>query len=309
MEEVNEVINEELNYIETFPINLSSIELDRLLSTIKTYDTISKLEDKLYLNNSQIRAFERLRFGIVDIDIFREIEKDGLGIEETIQNRNEYGGYIDSSGINLIYRGDYGLITNYNYDPTKVNYHTHPYQVNKWCYAPPSEDDLSSLLTKSLEVNKPIVCLVASAEGIYIYYPSQELLNTIIDDSELFNMYTVFRELKKLLGYVSKGIVGPKRSLKRLLQDDNDENIPNRDENKVIKSLNFDMFGGNTPNRPIQSEYTFYERKISIDTYLESIRSIGFNIELHSYNQEYIPMPLPNIEDHIGGRRYKINYL
>ena len=300
MEEVNEVINEEINYIETFPINLSSIELDGLMSTIKTYDTISKLEDKLYLNNSQIRAFKRLRFGIVDIDMFREIEKDGLGIEEAIQNRNEYGGYIDSSGINLIYRGDYGLIANYNYDPTKVNYHTHPYQVNKWCYAPPSEDDLSSLLTKSLEVNKPIVCLVASAEGIYIYYPSQELLNTKIDDSELFNMYTVFRELKKLLGYVSKGIAGPKRSLKRLLQDENDENIPNRDENKVIKSLNFDMFGGNTPNRPIQSEYTFYERKISIDTYLESIRSIGFNIELHSYNQEYIPMPLPNIEDHIG---------
>lgn len=311
-EELNQVIIQELNFIENFPFNLSNSELDRLLLTINTYGTISSLEDKISLNNSQILALKKLRFGVVDSSDFTEITKNGLGISETNKNRIEYGGYIDSFGINLIYRGDNGLITNYSYDPTKINYHTHPYQVDKWCYAPPSEDDLSSLLTKSLEINKPIVCLVASAEGIYIYYPSQQLLDTEISESEHLNMYTVLREIKKLLGYVSKGIEGPKPKKRLILDDDddNDENVPNIFENEgPTKALNFDMFGGNTPIRRIRSDITFNDRRISIETYLEAIRRIGFNIELYPYDEEAIPIPLPDLEDHIGGRRYKINYL
>lgn len=313
MEYLDRKIQEELEYIANYPFQKDDRLLTRIVSVWRNnYNIISTntpLSDSFTINRDTIIALRNLRFGIVDESKFSSISKQGLGINGTIERRVEYGGYIDAEGISLEYRGDNGVITDFVYQENKVNYHTHPYQVDKWCYAPPSEDDLVSMLSKSIKLGKRVVCLVAAAEGIYVYYPSQELLD-IINDSNLDDMRLNFQHIKILLGYVSS--IAPIQKKKTKKQKGNYPDDPDDPDDQYVRTATVKklMFGGNTPTKRSHSNGYKNPREINLNDYLSSLNLMGIHMDFYNYDYvDEIQIPKPPSDESIGGgKKYKINF-
>lgn len=159
-----------------------------------------------------------------------------------------------------------------------------------------SEDDIESLIMQSISKGKRIISLVAAAEGIYIYYASRELLDKFVaNNPNSLTTYSILRELKNLLGYVSRGIGGISR------------NIFGGDGDSPIKRKETDNYQFQTPSPKKQKLATISARKISIEEYLEICREMGIYINLYPYTVDVIPLP---IERQIGGtgKKYKINF-
>lgn len=304
-EQLTKHIHDELTHIAEFPEEVYDNSLiEQLKNEWKTavgldesviYD--SSLDESILknLNSDEILALKRLRFGVVGSEITNE-QNLGKTIEESIESRIEYGGYIDNNGIQLEFRGDDGVINNFVFDTEKINFHTHPYQVDKWCYAPPSEDDIESLIMQSISKGKRIVSLVAAAEGIYIYYASRELLEKFVaNNPNSLTTYSLLRELKNLLGYVSMDFGGISK------------NLFGGDGDSPVKRKETDNYQFKTPSPKKQKLVTISARKISIEEYLEICREMGIYINLYPYTVDAIPLP---IEPQIGGtgKKYKINF-
>ena len=138
-------------------------------------------------------------------------------IEETMNERIEYGGIIKDDIITVRFTGANGVIENYYYDKDEINYHTHPYQVNKWKFAPPSETDLISLMKRSVDNGVILKSIVAASEGIYYYSLSDELFTQIKamgDTINYDNLNSIVKDLKLLLGYARSIAVNKRKKNK-----------------------------------------------------------------------------------------------
>lgn len=284
-------------------------------------------------------ALRKLRYGIVNIEIINkddELVVENMG--ETIRRRIEYGGHInkDTPEITLKYRGEKGAIEEYDFLKEKVNYHTHPSLINKWGYSPPSEMDLKTTVTESLRLNERIVSLVAAAEGIYVYYLTKELFDFFKTDdgSKIESIDDNFKDLKLLLGYVMSGRAGPNRrhdrpGIKRrprVTSDSNPSpfkrgrNLFSSDSDDDYLDIEMNLFGGAalSPPRERRPEgVTLINRKIRIGKFLDTIRNMGFFIELYEYGVDLaIPIPndivttgvMPAVTSVGGSKIYKINF-
>jgi len=281
-------------------------------------------------------ALRNLRYGVVNNKLINaKIEYNN--IETTIKQRIEYGGYIDrDDGISLEKSGTDGTIEGFIYEKNKINYHTHPSQVDKWTFNPPSEADLMLTIRESLEKDTRVVSLVAAAEGIYIYYLSQEfflkLKELSLTEEVKGKLNDNFNDLKLLLGYVESSIsvvrqpvLGNKRRGRR---SHHLESPPKKEKgNNLVGNRLFEeseseseseLEGGMSPERsergmsPKRSErrnpgFTYMPQKISILKFLEIVNKMGIVMKLYPYGSE-VNLPLPVIVGKGGSKIYKIKY-
>ena len=293
------------------------------------------------LPESHTNALRRLRYGVVNSDIISKDESLVVeDINETIRQRVEYGGHInqDTQEITLKYKGEKGVIEEYEFLKDKINYHTHPSLINKWGFSPPSEMDLKTTVTESLKLNERIVSLVAAAEGVYVYYLTKELFDFFKTGDGRSKISSIeedyFQKLKLLLGYVRSGAIGPRRipnrDNRRRRGETSDSNpsplkrgrnlFDSDDDDSYIRR---NLFGGAaaaplSPVRAIRHEgVTPINREITIEKFLETIRNMGFFIERYEYGEDLV-IPIPNdivttsvmpMVTSIGGSKiYKINF-
>ena len=266
-------------------------------------------------------ALRNLRYGVVNNKLINaKIEYNN--IETTIKQRIEYGGYIDrDDGISLEVSGTDGTIEGFIYDKNKINYHTHPSQVDKWTFNPPSEADLMLTIRESLEKDTRVVSLVAAAEGIYIYYLSQEfflkLKELSLTEEVKGKLNECFNDLKLLLGYVKSSIsvvrqpvLGNKRRGRRshhLESPPKKEKGNNLFGNRLFEETGLE--GGMSPPRIKRRNtgFTYMPKKISILKFLEIVNKMGIVMKLYPYGSE-VNLPLPVIVGKGGSKIYKIKY-
>ena len=313
---MEELIQKELEYIEDFPFE--EYNRSHFVSLVSQWKNTVGLEPNVEFDSSldesilrnltqeEKTSLKNLRLGLIGSNI---LNNKGLGrsLEDTIANRMEYGGYIDRENISLEFQGDAGVITDFEFRVNKINFHTHPYQVDTWCYAPPSEDDLYSTITESIKLGRRVVSLVAAAEGIYIYYASNELLEKFREgERDSIETYSLLRELKNLLGYVSNDFGAISRTLfggsKKSGMNAAEESDNEADENDGAAA----QFHTPPPKKQRLYSKTYHSRKLSIEQYLELMREMGFYMNLYNYDDETIQLPIDNQRG--GTKKYKIKF-
>lgn len=304
-----------------------NLEISEASNSIKTFN----------LPESHTNALRRLRYGVVISDIISKDESLVVeDINETIRQRVEYGGHInqDTQEITLKYKGEKGVIEEYEFLKDKINYHTHPSLINKWGFSPPSEMDLKTTVTESLKLNERIVSLVGAAEGIYVYYLTKELFDFFKTDDGSSKISSIdedyFQKLKLLLGYVRNGAIGPRRipdrRHNRRGRGETSDSNPSPLKRTAIEddsSIRRSLFGGAvtaplSPPRAIRHVgVTLIDREITIEKFLETIRNMGFFIERYEYGEDLVisipndvvtPSVMPMVTSIGGSKIYKINF-
>lgn len=287
---LKDIIAYEKSYCTNFPTDLDESKANIALDKWKLsgLGIIEENRTEESLNRSVIESLKLLRYGVMNSNVINEIDIE-TSIDRTMNERIEYGGMIKDDNIIVRFTGEKGVIENYNYDNDEINYHTHPYQVNKWRFAPPSESDLISLMQTSLEKGILLKSVVAASEGIYYYSLSDELftqLNTNRDSIDYEHLRSIIQDLKLLLGYAKSISVNKRRKTSRAAEDRSGPDTSGPDISRVL-------FGGaailpESPKSPIfntseSSKFTIIEGKITLDKYLRIIRLMGFIMELIPY--------------------------
>ncbi len=296
--DLKSIIENEKGYIISFPVELDESKADNELAKWRSYglgvDEENRTEQSL--DRSVIKSLKLLRYGVMGPNVINEKGIE-TSIEETMNERIEYGGMIKDNKIIVRFTGAHGVIENYNYDSDEINYHTHPYQVNKWKFAPPSEADLISLMKKSVEKDVILKSVVAASEGIYYYSLSDDLFTQIKAMGDTINyddLRSIIQDLKLLLGYAKSISVNKRRrKTKTRAPDDmqNDMSDDNSDYNPDVVTRR--LFGGaaglpESPKSPSfdtseAAKFTMIESEITLEKYLNTIRLMGFIMELIPY--------------------------
>ena len=215
-------------------------------------------------------------------NVINEIGID-TSIEETMNQRIEYGGIIKDNSIIVRFTGGKRCNRNYNYDSIEINYHTHPYQVNKWKFAL-HQKQISFLNEKKTEKGVILKSEVAASEGIYFYSLSDELFTQLItnrDEIDFDSLRTILQDLKLLLGYARSISVNRK---KKKLETSEIKNDSIKKEVYLEELLNYQKVQRVLFYTSELAKFTMIESKITLDKYLNTIRLMGFIMELIPYN-------------------------
>lgn len=251
------------------------------------------LLNRITLNSDTIKYLKYRRNGFKPRD---DISTFLNKYNNTKTKRIEYGGYISSYNIiEDVYEQYGGAIENYIYRKNVINFHTHPPYDRKWAFNPPSHDDIVSIINMSIRDNYIYTGLIASFEGIYIYYLYPEFFKEIrskfLDTGLSENFENIFIDLRKLLGY-SKEI-----NLKKKYKPKPAYNLSDFNDIKIGN-----LFGGNDRHKLLQ----YNNPEITINQFMETLNNMGICINLYNYESDNILVPINIVQEDSG--KYMINY-
>lgn len=229
------------------------------------------LSNTIILNKDTIKYLKYIRNGFKpDDNINTYIKKYNI----TKENKINFGGYISPYNIiENIYKSE-NKINNFVFRKNVINYYTNPPYNKNFPLNPPSHINIINIINMSLKDNYIYIGLIASFEGIYIYHLYPEFFKQI-QGKDLLNIDKYFSNLKKLLGY-SKEI--------KKTNNKNNKSFNKHKERKIIE---------------------YHKQVITIEQFMETLKNMGIYINLHSYEEEQIPVPINIIQDEYG--KYVIN--